>query len=88
MFSPHTTSDHEVVISFVLTGLPEYDTPFQVLIQPSDVVPPNNCTTNWIPSPAGGGSFLMDLRFYCPESALTDGTWVYLSTEVIGALTT
>lgn len=64
------------------------DGPFQVLIQPSDVVPPDNWTTNWIPSPAGGGSFLMNLRFYGPESALTDGTWVYPSTEVIGALTT
>lgn len=64
------------------------DGPFQVLIQPSDVVPPDNWTTNWIPSPAGGGAFLMNLRFYGPESALTDGTWVYPSTEVIGALTT
>lgn len=62
------------------------DGPFQVLIQPSDFVPPDNWTTNWIPSPAGGGAFLMNLRFYGPESALTDGTWVYPSTEVIRAL--
>lgn len=63
------------------------DGPFQILIQPSDVVPPDNWTTNWIPSPAGGGAFLMNLRFYGPGSALTDGTWVYPSTEVVKALT-
>lgn len=63
------------------------DGPFQVLIQPSDVLPPDNWTTNWIPSPAGGGAFLMNMRFYGPESELTDGTWVYPSTEVVKALT-
>lgn len=60
--------------------------PFQILIQSSDVVPPDNWTTNWIPSPAGGGSFLMNLRFYGPESVLTDGTWKYPSADPIGAL--
>lgn len=62
------------------------DGPFQVLIQPSDVVPPDNWTTNWIPSPAGGGAFLMNLRFYGPESELTDGTWSYLSAEKTASL--
>lgn len=28
---------------------------FQVLIQPSDVQPPANWTSNWLPAPAGGG---------------------------------
>ncbi|KAL1848123.1 hypothetical protein Daus18300_013723 [Diaporthe australafricana] len=64
------------------------DGPFQILIQSSDVVPPGNWTTNWIPSPAGGGAFLMNLRFYGPESALTDGTWIYPSAETIRALRT
>lgn len=63
------------------------DGSFQILIQPSDVVPPENWTTNWIPSPSGGGAFLMNLRFYGPESALTDGTWAYPSTETVKALT-
>jgi hypothetical protein len=62
------------------------DGPFQVLIQSSDAVPPQNWTTNWIPSPAGGGAFLMNLRFYGPETALTDGTWMYPAAEVITAL--
>lgn len=64
----------------------EGDGLFQVLIQASDVVPPGNWTTNWIPSPAGGSSFLMNLRFYGPENALTDGTWVYPSAEKITSL--
>lgn len=63
------------------------DGSFQLLVQPSDVLPPDNWTTNWTPSPAGGGAFLMNLRFYGPESALTGGTWVYPSTEVVQALT-
>lgn len=63
------------------------DGPFQILIQSSDVLPPENWTANWIPSPAGGGAFLMNLRFYGPESALTDGTWVYPSTKIVKALT-
>ncbi|KAG8162751.1 hypothetical protein KVR01_007229 [Diaporthe batatas] len=63
------------------------DGPFQVLIQPSDVVPPANWTTNWVPSPAGGAAFLMNLRFYGPESVLTDGTWVYPSVEKVTAFT-
>lgn len=62
------------------------DGPFQVLIQPSDVVPPDNWTTNWIPSPAGGGAFLMNLRFYGPELGLTDGTWLYPSAETVTVL--
>lgn len=62
------------------------DGPFQILIQSSDVVPPDNWTTNWIPSPASGDKFLMNLRFYGPESALTDGTWTYPSADTIGAL--
>lgn len=63
------------------------DGPFQVLIQSSDIVPPDNWTTNWIPSPARGGAFVMNLRFYGPESALTDDTWVYPSTKAVKAIT-
>lgn len=62
------------------------DGPFQILIQSSDVVPPDSWTMNWVPSPAGGCAFLMNLRFYGPESALTDGTWIYPPAEAIGAL--
>lgn len=31
---------------------------FQVLLQPSDVSPPANWTSNWLPAPAGGGELL------------------------------
>ena len=32
---------------------------FQVLLQPADVRPPTNWTSNWLPAPSGGG----DLQF-------------------------
>lgn len=51
--------------------------PFQVLIQASDAQPPANWTGNWLPSPAGGGSFQLTLRFYAQEEALVNGTYVY-----------
>lgn len=32
------------------------DGPFDILIQPADIEPPANWTSNWIPVPAGGGT--------------------------------
>jgi hypothetical protein len=36
-------------------GESEQDGMFQILIQPADVAPPSNWTSNWLPAPAGGG---------------------------------
>jgi hypothetical protein len=36
-------------------GEGQNDGPFEVLIQPEDVVPPTNWTANWVPSQSGGG---------------------------------
>ncbi len=30
--------------------------PFRVLLQPADVTPPANWTSNWLPAPSGGGA--------------------------------
>ena len=38
------------------------DKPFQLLMQAADVPPPVNWTSNWLPAPAGGGNFTVNLR--------------------------
>lgn len=35
----------------------ERNDPFSILIQPADLTPPLNWTSNWLPAPAGGGNF-------------------------------
>ena len=39
--------------------------PFRILVQQTDIVPPQNWTSNWIPAPKGGasGSFIRKLRW-------------------------
>lgn len=50
---------------------------FQILIQPADVIPPANWTSNWLPAPSGGGSMSALLRFYEARDDLLNGTYVY-----------
>ncbi|KAF7193674.1 Cytochrome P450 monooxygenase [Pseudocercospora fuligena] len=59
---------------------------FQVLLQASDEPPPVNWTSNWLPSPAGGGIINFNLRFYAPSSALTDETYQYPIIKEIAAI--
>ncbi|KAK6835471.1 hypothetical protein RU639_001731 [Aspergillus parasiticus] len=63
-------------------GMPVYgdddrDEPFQLLIQPADIEPPANWTSNWLPGPSGGGHIDINLRFYGPGEGLQDGSWEY-----------
>ena len=60
--------------------------PFEILVQASDEQPPANWTANWLPSPAGGGSFQLTLRFYAEQRALTDGTYKYPTFENVTAI--
>lgn len=53
------------------------DGTFQVLLQPADVPPPANWTSNWIPGPAGGGKVEALLRWYGAEEELMNGTYQY-----------
>jgi len=46
---------------------------FQILIQAADVLPPANWTSNWLPSPSGGGGVVPLLRWYGATPALTQG---------------
>nr|POE82463.1 hypothetical protein CFP56_67633 [Quercus suber] len=53
------------------------DGQFQILVQPADVAPPANWTSNWLPSPSGGGNVTLLLRWYGAEQPLLDGTYEY-----------
>jgi len=55
----------------------DQDGPFQILVQPADVAPPANWTSNWLPAPWGGGSLSVLLRWYGAEASLLDGTYQY-----------
>ncbi|CAI4213609.1 unnamed protein product [Parascedosporium putredinis] len=63
------------------------DGTFQILAQPADNPPPANWTSNWIPTPAGGGVVSLSLRLYGAELEMSDGTWVYPDVKVIDAIT-
>ena len=53
------------------------DETFQILVQPADVAPPANWTSNWLPGPAGGGDISVLLRWYLAGESLLDGSYVY-----------
>ncbi|KAJ5249440.1 DUF1254-domain-containing protein [Penicillium chrysogenum] len=50
---------------------------FEILVQPADLEPPKNWTSNWLPIPKGGGDFSLTLRFYAPSEGLRGGEWPY-----------
>ncbi|KAI9892436.1 MAG: hypothetical protein M1814_001393 [Vezdaea aestivalis] len=62
------------------------DEPFKILIQQADIRPPANWTSNWLPSPAGGGSGSFILRWYVPSNDFTNGTYVFPKVEQIAAI--
>lgn len=76
--------------------------PFQVLLQPADIPPPANWTSNWL-SVAKNFSFISELkivgkrlvscetdvraaRWYVPYPALTNGSYVYPRIETVDAI--
>lgn len=60
-----------------------HDGPFQVLVQNVNNTPPANWTGNWIP---GSNSFSYITRWYVPEDAMTNGSYVYPKVETIASL--
>lgn len=50
---------------------------FQILIQPADVPPPTNWTSNWLPAPAGGGNVTALLRWFGADKELVNGSYEY-----------
>lgn len=63
------------------------DGPFQLLVQPADVLPPSNWTSNWLPGPAGGGNMTALLRWFNASDALLDGSYQYPVVTRQGAIT-
>lgn len=58
-----------------LEGEETEDGPFEILLQPADVQPPDNWTSNWLPAPPGGGSlsFTCKCSSYYGETEDSDG---------------
>jgi hypothetical protein len=50
---------------------------FQILVQPADVIPPANWTSNWLPGSSGGGNMSVLLRWYGAEESLLNGSYQY-----------
>ena len=61
-------------------------TAYQVLLQPADVEPPTNWTSNWLPAPSGGGDVFAQLRFFAAETSLADGSYKFPVVERIAAI--
>lgn len=61
---------------------------FQILLQPADVRPPSNWTSNWLPAPSGGGNWSVNFRIYAAEDSMTNGSWVYPTVQKVAAITT
>ncbi|KAH6625909.1 hypothetical protein C7974DRAFT_473159 [Boeremia exigua] len=57
--------------------------PFQILLQPSDIPPPANWTSNWLPV---SRNFSFITRWYVPYPGLTNGSYVYSKIETINAI--
>ncbi|KAF2729898.1 hypothetical protein EJ04DRAFT_58434 [Polyplosphaeria fusca] len=63
------------------------DAPFKMLVQPVDVEPPANWTSNWLPAPSGGGDLQVTLRWYgATENMEENGDYVYPKVMVIDAI--
>ncbi|KAI7093225.1 hypothetical protein KC352_g39946, partial [Hortaea werneckii] len=50
---------------------------FQILVQPADVAPPANWSSNWLPGPVGGGDMSALLRWYSAQESLVNGSYAY-----------
>ncbi|KAF9890607.1 hypothetical protein FE257_005738 [Aspergillus nanangensis] len=59
---------------------------FQILVQPADVEPPKNWTSNWLPAPEGGGSFSVTFRLYAPTTSLANGEWTFPTVQRVDAI--
>jgi hypothetical protein len=63
-YSLHEQSNITYPDGTLVYGSGDTDGPFDILIQAADIPPPANWTSNWLPSPAGGGSFNVNCEFH------------------------
>lgn len=61
---------------------------FQVLVQPANVKPPANWTSNWLPAPSGGGkgTFICELNPYLNLRAIGEGVLAGGAEAIIAGL--
>ena len=62
------------------------DGPFEILLQPADLLPPEEWMDNWLPVPEGGGKFSITLRWYGPTEELLSNDYVYPELKTIDAI--
>jgi len=62
-YSLHEQSNITYADGTMVYGAGDTEGPFEILIQAADVPPPKNWTSNWLPAPAGGGSFSVNCEF-------------------------
>ena len=62
-YSLHEQSNITYADGTLVYGAGDTGGPFEILIQAADVPPPKNWTSNWLPAPAGGGSFNVNCEF-------------------------
>ncbi|KAH6694084.1 hypothetical protein F5X68DRAFT_248707 [Plectosphaerella plurivora] len=60
--------------------------PFQILLQASDVEPPLNWTSNWLPVTSGGGNVTITLRWYGAEKSMGDGSYKHPVINLIDSI--
>ncbi|KIW13380.1 hypothetical protein PV08_08568 [Exophiala spinifera] len=73
-----------------LDGTPlkeQADGKFEILIQPSDVVPPEEWHSNWLPAPPGGGEVSFTFRVFGASCSMIDGSYEYPKVIFSDALT-
>lgn len=51
---------------------------FSVLVQPADVAPPSNWTSNWLPAPARGGEFSLTCEFGTALPFVSCFSWILI----------
>jgi hypothetical protein len=56
-------------------------------VQPANIAPPANWTSNWLPSPSDGSGFNAFMRFYGTQDAMGQGNWTFSSVTKIKAIT-
>jgi hypothetical protein len=59
------------------------DRSFQILVQPANIRPPANWTNNWLPT---NETFSWITRWYVPDAAMTNGSYVYPKVENVTAI--
>ncbi|KAJ7232646.1 hypothetical protein B0H12DRAFT_1239562 [Mycena haematopus] len=56
-----------------------------MLLQSTDIQASAEWESNWLPTPANGGKFRFDLRWFGPTESLSNGNYTYPNVTVVEA---